>query len=246
MRPLLPILLLIGCGEVSVDWPGDAEAPEPLPVDTDSDGDGLSDAEEDAIGTDPTDADTDNDGWSDGEEVNLGTNPTYAYSHPYYGDYNVGWCFERPDATGPSSGYRYERGDVVENFTLIDQHGEPVDLYSFCGQHVMLIFGETGSEDFRDLAEQARDLQEQYRVAGFQIIELLIGDDNGNSISGLEQVQWAAQYAFSAIPVLDDDNLTIWRSFEHDNLTPTIVHLDSEMTVLSVDEGIESPAGWLP
>ena len=32
-------------------------------------------------------------------------------------------------------------GDVVENFTLLDQHGEMVDLYSFCGQTVSLVFG---------------------------------------------------------------------------------------------------------
>lgn len=242
----LSLLLVTGCGEVVVDWPGTAsEAPEPTEQTEDTDNDGLTDAEEDTVGTDPLDSDTDNDGWEDGEEVDLGTNPTYAYSHPYYGGYNVGWCFEQPDATGPSSGHRYERGDVVENFTLIDQHGEPVSLYSFCGQHVMLIFGETGSDDFHDLAADVQKLQERHYDAGLQIIELLIGDETGGSISGLEQVEWASQYAFSAIPVLDEDNRTNWRSFEHDNHTPTIVHLDAEMTVLSVDDNIVSPLEWL-
>jgi len=42
----------------------------------DSDGDGLTDAEEDALGTDPYDPDTDKDRLSDGEEVNqYSTNP---------------------------------------------------------------------------------------------------------------------------------------------------------------------------
>ena len=46
---------------------------EELPAD--SDGDGLSDADEDANGTDPLDSDSDDDGLPDGTEVN-GSNPT--------------------------------------------------------------------------------------------------------------------------------------------------------------------------
>lgn len=42
---------------------------------TDTDGDGLTDMEEDDLGTDENDADTDNDGLEDGEEVDLGTDP---------------------------------------------------------------------------------------------------------------------------------------------------------------------------
>ena len=42
----------------------------------DPDGDGLTNAEEEALGTDPNDADSDDDGLSDGEEVNaVGTDP---------------------------------------------------------------------------------------------------------------------------------------------------------------------------
>ena len=41
----------------------------------DSDGDGLSDEEEDALGTDPNDPDTDNDGVNDGDEVTFGFDP---------------------------------------------------------------------------------------------------------------------------------------------------------------------------
>lgn len=41
----------------------------------DQDGDGLSDPEEDALGTDPTDGDSDDDGLGDEDEVELGTDP---------------------------------------------------------------------------------------------------------------------------------------------------------------------------
>jgi len=45
-------------------------------LEVDSDGDGLSDAEEDDLGTDPLDPDTDGGGVSDGAEVELGGDPT--------------------------------------------------------------------------------------------------------------------------------------------------------------------------
>ena len=32
-------------------------------------------------------------------------------------------------------------GDVPRNFSMLDQHGEYVDLYSFCGRTVMLVSG---------------------------------------------------------------------------------------------------------
>ncbi len=125
------------------------------PTEADSDGDGLDDGVEvDDHGTDPLVDDTDGDGYLDGEEVDGGTNPSYEYSHLYAGDYNVGYCADGvATATGPTgagvynyggSSYNwdyYQPGDVMENFSLLDQYGEYVDLYSFCGQHVTITNG---------------------------------------------------------------------------------------------------------
>jgi len=110
----------------------------------DADGDGLTNAEEATLGTDPDDPDTDDDGFEDGEEVEAGTNPGWAYSHPYEGDYYVGWCDAPPVPTGPTAevGGRpaYRVGDVVDNVSWLDQHGQYVDLYSFCGHLVVVQF----------------------------------------------------------------------------------------------------------
>ena len=92
-------------------------------------------------GPDPS-SDDDGDGFTYAEEEAAGTNPDYAYSHPYTGDYNVGFCADgvaEGDA-GPS-GSAYAVGDIAANFSLMDQHGEMVDLYSFCGKTVMLVSG---------------------------------------------------------------------------------------------------------
>jgi|GEM_PF-923361 len=58
--------------------PGERNPNDPsddIPGDGDCDGDGLTDAEEEALGTDPCDGDTDDDGIPDGTEVTLGLDP---------------------------------------------------------------------------------------------------------------------------------------------------------------------------
>ena len=58
--------------------PGERNPNDPsddVPGDGDCDGDGLTDAEEEALGTDPCDEDTDDDGIPDGVEVTLGLDP---------------------------------------------------------------------------------------------------------------------------------------------------------------------------
>jgi hypothetical protein len=158
LYPTIPLLLaaslLIGCADKDTDEDGLTDIEEEElgtdPEKADTDGDGLDDPDELDLGTDPLVADTDGDGWTDGEEVDAETNPLYEYSHVYTGGYNVGYCDNGvAEPTGPTgqgsySSHRwdaYQVGDVVENFTLVDQHGEMVDLYSFCGQIIALSFG---------------------------------------------------------------------------------------------------------
>lgn len=144
-------LMLAGCFGSNADEDDDESSAAPGwgtgggdggPGGGDSDGDGLSDADEATYGTDPDVADTDGDGYTDGEEVEGGTNPTFEYSHPYTGDYNVGNCEDgvAEGSAGPS-GQIYQAGDIAANFTMMDQYGEMVDLYSFCGRTVMMVTG---------------------------------------------------------------------------------------------------------
>ena len=84
--------------------------------------------------------DRDGDGWSDSDEKAAGTNPNFSSSHPYTAPYNVGYCEGGVDnATGPTNGGVYKAGDVAENFSLTDRNGETVELYSFCGQTIMVV-----------------------------------------------------------------------------------------------------------
>ena len=99
----------------------------------DSDGDGLSDAEEDALGTDPEEEDSDDDGWDDGEEVDGNTDPTDDDDHPYNGGYGIDPCRDDIEATGT------DVGAIANNFELVDQYGDTVRLHDFCDRAVLLV-----------------------------------------------------------------------------------------------------------
>ena len=103
---------------------------------------------------DPAQQDRDGDGFSDAAEMEAGTNPDSTHSHPLeFGNYNIGFCETEPNPTGPSqqasmsengmelSWEHYAIGDIAENMTLKDQYGQDVDLYDFCGNHIMLVIG---------------------------------------------------------------------------------------------------------
>ena len=68
-----------------------------LDSDGDADHDGLTNAEEDALGTDPFNRDTDGDGISDGEEVAAGTDPLQSASTPINLAYSTFSIFNETD-----------------------------------------------------------------------------------------------------------------------------------------------------
>ncbi|MEL6348468.1 MAG: redoxin domain-containing protein [Myxococcota bacterium] len=217
----------------------------------DRDGDGLSDTDEAALGTDPDVSDTDGDGVNDGDEQAAGTNPLYTASRPYTGGYNVGYCADGmatpTGPTGPSNGLAntFQAGDVVDNFTLYDQHGEAVELYSFCGQVVMLAFGAEWCTACRSLAQTAQAEQDRYGPDGFQIIEILIEDTRGGPPGITATERWAYDNGLFTIPVLDDGAQVHWSMFELDFTIPSTVILDRDGTVLSVDARVTDPSPYL-
>lgn len=119
---LLPIALI---------WAGCAAEVE---INTDPDKDGLTDAGEAAAGTDPSDPDSDLDGYTDGEEVTGNTDPNSLADHPYEGKWPIGAC------RGSTVGTGNTEGEVANNFSMLDQYGENVELYAFCDKVVYITF----------------------------------------------------------------------------------------------------------
>ena len=227
---------------------GECDGDDFTPDDNSDDGNNVDDS-----------ADDDGDGFTNAEEEAAGTNPNYAYSHPYTGGYNVGFCETPPEPTGPTgqgqndSGVTwaaYQAGDVVENWTMTDQYGEEVDLYSFCGKTVMVAFSAGWCGPCRSFAEEMQTLQDTYRDQDVQLIEVITGD-NSNELPSIDFLMgWDNQYNFSDIPVLLPPRATSWSAvtmqWETDMYIPTTYIIGPDGTVLSADEGAHDPGPFLP
>jgi thiol-disulfide isomerase/thioredoxin len=202
--------------------------------------------------TDPS-TDSDSDGFTDAEEEEAGTNPLDAFSHSYTGGYNVGYCESQWEGTGPTGTgsfggtewAAYGNGDVPLNFQMEDQHGEMVDLYSFCGKHVMIVQSAGWCGPCRNLAATAQAEQDHYREDGLQIIEMITGDDRDDPPDLAFVQSWAEDYGLTDIPVLQGPRATSWESeimlWDTDMGIPSIWHISPEGVILSADEHATDP-----
>ena len=98
----------------------------------DPDGDGLSTSFEESIGTDPFDADTDGDGYEDGDEHLNYFFANDATDFPYIGDY------PRGPIPASVSGQGWSEGQISNNWTHEDQHGQDLQLHRFYGNVVVV------------------------------------------------------------------------------------------------------------
>ena len=239
--------------------------PDQFP-DDDPDADGLTNAEEVSMGTDPANPDTDGDGVNDGDEVDEGTNPTYGPSHSYTGGYNVGFCATPPSPTGPTMAQSaewdagpmewnaYQNGDVLENFKVKDQYGERVQIYSFCDKHIVIAVGAGWCGPCRSLAAGVQAIQDEYRDAGVQFIEVLYQDNDGNPPDQAFLAQWAEDYGYVDVPVLGADSYILEDGYDFDNpmftldldgYIPSMWQVDTSMTVVSADEANHDPGTFV-
>jgi len=129
----LLLLPIAGCDQYGRDGRGGPGGRGDESSQADSDGDGLSDDEEEDLGTDPEDTDTDGDGWEDEDEVDASTNPLDGGDHPYEQGWPIDSCRNNISPTGS------QIGQITDNFELLSQTGEMVRLHDFCDRAVFLI-----------------------------------------------------------------------------------------------------------
>lgn len=172
----------------------------------DDDGDGLTNGEEDDLGTSRSDRDSDGDGYEDGEEVDGNTDPTDRQDHPYLGGWPIDACRDSVSSTGNGV------GQITSDFSLLDQYGEQVHLHDFCGKEVLLLSSAMWCGPCQDEAPDMQRTYQQYEDQGFLVITLLGEDLSGRAPNQADLQDWANSFGLTH-PVLSDGGWNVTGRF---------------------------------
>ncbi len=212
--------------------PGDDDDDTTNPAgDVDSDGDGLTDAEEDELGTDKDNPDTDGDGYLDGEEVLGNTNPNNADDHPYQAGWTIDAC--RNDVQHEGN----QLGQVAQDFTLLSQYGEDVTLSDFCDDVVLLVGSASWCGPCQAEAPELAGWFDDHEQQDLMVITLLGENIYGQTPSRADLQEWAQSFGIHH-PVLADSNFQVTARFIDGNqiALPTMQLLDRGL-VIQVRDG---------
>jgi hypothetical protein len=128
---------------------------------------------------------------------------------------------------------------------MIDQYGEQVDLYSFCGKYVDLFFFQ-----FNELApiseyaalscwiQDMKHVHSYYRDYGYELLVVVTQNNDDELPTEDDLAAVAAMLGLVSSPVLasaDESMGGLHSQYEVDFHEPTLVHLGPELNVLSVD-----------
>ncbi len=234
-------LFMLGCLDAfkSPDTDGDgltdAEEEElgTDPEEEDTDGDGLDDGEEENLGTDPTEIDSDGDGYPDGAEVDAGSDPTDQNDGIYIG----GWPYQPDKDSFENSG-----DEQLLRAELLDQFGDMVDMYDFAGQGKYVAVDISAMwcgpcNQFADIiasnGEGLGTIPQKIHDGEFYWITVL-GENNSGRIPSEEDLYgWYEDYPDDNVPVVAD---TEARDFATTYVTsgwPTIVVFDENMNYVA-------------
>jgi len=225
--------------------------------DVDSDGDGLTDAEENEIGTDPDNIDSDGDGFSDGEEWEEGSDPTDGTDTPFA--YTGGWPVNsdsvKDDIADPGwsrSGLR--EGDVMWRFEGVDQFGEVVDIYDYAYQGKDIIIDLSGAwcywcheiaawlehqpsdfDAYMSSYPYFRDLPDMIENGDIYWITILDRTSSQQPASASTVSEWYGWYPHPGIAVLADDSGSEVAEYANVYGYPTLWLVDETMEVVEYD-----------
>ena len=215
-------------GDTDTDVDTDTDAD---PGDADADGDGLTDEEEDALGTDPADPDTDGDGWNDGMETV--TDPLDPKDHPYTGGWPIGECRDDVEPTTDAV------GGVATDFSLADQFEDAVRLYAFCDRAVLIVSTAGWASTAREDTLELQALYDTYADRGLMIVELLAEDTHGDTPDHDDLESWASRMDVT-FPVLADPDWEVSFRFERDGSLPSWTLMAPGVVLASMDADLST------
>jgi thiol-disulfide isomerase/thioredoxin len=240
----------VGDGDDGDD--GDDNTPDPWLAE-DDDGDGLTNGEEQELGTDPDAVDSDGDGYSDFDEVETGHDPTDSDD----GIYTGGWPYN-PDKDSMEEGTWDERakeGRTLPRFQTYDMLGDDFDLYdfglqgkytiidvsagwcSYCQELAKFMAGKSSYFDqYESSYPELGIVRDGVANGDLQWVEIIDQDESGATVSLEYLERWEKKYGFENAPVIADEE-QLWLAYLKLAGYPTLLVADENMVITSYSKG---------
>ncbi len=142
------------------------------------------------------------------------------------------------EAPGDLEGTGWKIGDVLPDFTLVDQYGDEVSLYQFYGMVIMIEVGAVWCTYCNETAEKSTTLLDSYNDDCVIFLYLLTQDANGGEVSQTDVENWAEWYDLD-YPVLGDVGEEISSALGV-KAYPMFYFVDREMVLRSKVMGAEN------
>jgi peroxiredoxin len=149
-----------------------------------------------------------------------------------FGPDNGWWHADASDVPAGLSGTGYRAGDTAHDFTLVDQHGDRVQLYQFYGQVIVLEVFVEWCYTCQGLAEVGQQLWEELEDDGFVYLAVMVQGIDGGPPEADAAATWASRFDLTH-PVLTDMDAT--QDTYAQLAYPTIVIIDRDMSIIEPD-----------
>ena len=212
------------------------------PEKADTDGDGLSDGDEVLTHeSNPLEADSDGDGYDDSAEVDAGSGVLDPFTWPA-GDGNWPDFSDEAEANGVV-GNGWAISDVMPDFEVTDQFDQTLSLYQYYGFVVLLDLSAGWCGPCKGVAAGAEAVFEEHRDEGFVIIHYMSDDwVSGGDRADVEFLQeWATEYGLTFPVTFEPGTRTVQNNLgaagTYEGYIPFMVLLDRNMGIDSAYTG---------
>jgi len=143
-------------------------------------------------------------------------------------DLDNSWDKTLPPQTLQGEGHA--KGQVAEDFCMVDQHGDKTSLWQFYGDVILLDISTMWCGPCQQIAKDVDETWEDYVDDGFTYITMLPEDLEGGQVDAEDLLDWAEGFEITAPIVADNEGYGY--AVEPQRAWPVVMLIDRDMTVL--------------